>query len=733
MSKVTQQAMNYAIRSGVSITAGYAIRQSSRLLKSVPKSNERDELLALQDTLRNKIRIISPAIDMIELITARGNTSLESAVSLTKSLRLDIQALGQRLAQVALVGETDKNTGQGSKSKLQNEVEIRSIINDIKKMIARLEDAIPSINLAITTSGAKLSSDFPSTISPTRFAQASNFLSNGDLQYSMTPDQAVQIGPTFTLSVYMLFAGNIRPEDEEGVRETTWKEVMHKARVKLRRVPMNLAFGERTSQTSPANPSEGENHIPASSEVNEFAYQLVIIEDLDDNRVHDFDENESPPGPLDEVELAGIRELVPIHQVSKIFYADTGKVLNIGSEGETNNPVLLLKRDINAIPPRKMMHREMEQDWYGGREEDGQADADPRPSSREAPAEPSKRPPWSLPPGLDLEWLAFEVYTEPAESSDEDDRSSVEGVSQSTDHRSLNSPPGPQQLTSPLSKLRLSSSNSNSTPSHKKSSPPHQSPSKADGSLLPPYSSNLITQPPPWNPNLKILTSLSLLEVLLRLTSLQQFQQSSHLSVTDELLNFFLDESATTGAGGDEGYRQRLRANARRQVGWDPYDESPIKRRGEEYQYRRESADGEYGGVYGGSPRWDGREEDYNNYYLRSRENTPASPSPRGATDRIARSPMPVPPRTQTRSITTDLSSPASSLPFTPDRPSPSLPMTMTNKNRTSAAAFLRRGPTADEGRRKESPLRRQTGNTDEGLGTSPEISLSRLQAEEGT
>jgi hypothetical protein len=74
--------------------------------------------------------------------------------------------------------------------------------------------------------------------------------------------------------------------------------------------------------------------------------------------------------------------------------------------------------------------------------------------------------------------------------------------------------------------------------------------------------------------------------MLLRLTSLQQFQQQSHLSINDELLNFFLEESAATGAGGDESHRQRLRSDARRRVGWDPYDESPMKRRGESYQYQ---------------------------------------------------------------------------------------------------------------------------------------------------
>lgn len=35
LGKVTQQAMNYAIRSGITITASYAIKQSSRLLKVI--------------------------------------------------------------------------------------------------------------------------------------------------------------------------------------------------------------------------------------------------------------------------------------------------------------------------------------------------------------------------------------------------------------------------------------------------------------------------------------------------------------------------------------------------------------------------------------------------------------------------------------------------------------------------------------------------------------------------
>lgn len=69
----------------------------------------------------------------------------------------------------------------------------------------------------------------------------------------------------------------------------------------------------------------------------------------------------------------------------------------------------------------------------------------------------------------------------------------------------------------------------------------------------------------------------------MKLAALQQFRQESHLAIEDELLNFFLEDSATAGAGADKDYRQRLRQQATKRVGFDPYDESPIKHHNEDY------------------------------------------------------------------------------------------------------------------------------------------------------
>ncbi|PSN75287.1 Ran-binding-domain-containing protein [Corynespora cassiicola Philippines] len=615
--QVTQQAMNYAIRTGITITSGYAIRQCGRLLRTVD-GQEKSELAALQLRLESKIRIISPAIDMIELIAARGNTSLESAVTLTKSLRFDIQSLGVRLAKAVGEEQLTRKGSSKSRTRAQNELERKLIITDIKNLLDRIEDAVPLINLAITTSGVNLSTTLPATVSPSRLLQASTFLTAGDTQYAMTLPRAQQIGPAFTLSMYMLFSGHAhRPHDEADIRETTWKEVMHKARVKLLRVPLDKVYRFPSPFPGEADQTDTFFHsqIPSESKLSEFAYQLVIIEDFDDDRLHTFEDESTTPGPYEGVDMAGVREVIPIHEISKIFYADTGKILNIGTEGETNNPILLLKRDINAVPPRKMMDRAAVETEYPDEpgspstagdpeEDDEQTELDeqlrrestanlPDDSPQDEAPEAVQDFPWRLPPNLDLEWMAFEVYTEEPDSESEIEESELDIQSPPQSQTSTPQRPDASRSSSGLlnsfSKLNLQPS----TPEISGTPSPPQTqliPSPEKSTSLPQYT----PKQDPTNSSLPpIKTSLSLLEMLIRLTALQQFQQSSHLAIPDELLTFFLSESSTVGAGGDSELRRRVRREARLRVGFDPYDESPIKRRGEEYlEHEFHDADG---------------------------------------------------------------------------------------------------------------------------------------------
>ncbi len=117
--------------------------------------------------------------------------------------------MGVRLEKAASAEESSGMKNSKAKSRATDEVEIHEIVNEIRKLLTRIEDAVPLINLAITTSGASLSTTLPASVSPSRLLQASAFLNSGDTQYSMKPNKPNQIGPNFTLSPYMHFNGTL--------------------------------------------------------------------------------------------------------------------------------------------------------------------------------------------------------------------------------------------------------------------------------------------------------------------------------------------------------------------------------------------------------------------------------------------------------------------------------------------------------------------------------------------
>lgn len=667
---------------------------------------------------------------MENISSARGNTSLESAVSLTKSLRWEIQNLGLRLATAANAEDAIRSGSSKTQDKARNERELKRIIIDIRKLLSRIEDAVPLINLAITASGASLSSSLPSTVSPSRLLQASTFLTAGDSQYASSLLPSVQVGPTFMLSMYMLFLGHIRPQNEEDVRESIWKEVIHKAVVKLVRVPIGSLYSlpgtkegrEVDQDKSGIQDGMGEtHHLEAEAKADEYAYQLVIVEDLDDGRLHTFEVDEAQPSPYDDIHIAGIKEPVPIHEISKIFYADTGKILNIGSDGEANSPVLLLKRDINAIPPRRMMERYGEDgnQEHNSRYSNGiypsveldNRDGSPQPktqienhpstalslSTSSSRKDLHSESQWRLPPNLDPEWIAFEVFTE-SEDSDSESEADLPSVKSAKSPRSHSLDP---QVTSALSRLNIRGADTTPDPS----SPTSAAPTQSIHPTLPP-----------------IRTSLSLLETLLRLVSLQQFQQTPHLSIPDELLTFFLSESATTGAAtSDSQERKRLRTEARRRVGFDPYDESPVKRRGEDYQYHGQQED-QYGEEE--DRNWGYNERDYEDsegYHVPDeRYGTPLRYEDEGY-DTHALSPLPSNIR---RGSTPPRTPPPLLLKNRPQSPRSGTPHRWRGGRRDLAGS--------DRDLRRGSPLARlPTGISDEGLGTSP-ISEGKVREGKG-
>ncbi|KAM0356187.1 hypothetical protein ACHAPU_000582 [Fusarium lateritium] len=610
LATVGVQAMRYAIRSGIALTSSYAIGQCSRLLKSVEDKAVHDELKSLRNLLDCKIRIISPAIDLIEFKSGRGNVFLESATPLARSLHKDIVSLGRRIEATTAIHSNPINNHARTQSVPVRREDLLAVITGIKGLLDRIDREIPLLQLAITASGESLSTSLPAGISPSRLLQASTLLTVGDTQFAQDPTRPIQIGPAFTLSLYMLFLGHastpmshgssevaaISTDNHcsspfstggcyglgEGDRKPLWQEVLHKARVRICRVRKDLAFDSRRGfHAKPLKDYARPLPIPDATGGGEYAYHLEIIEDLDDGRLHDDDEHVTEP--YDNISRAGIRESIPVHQLSKIFYTDTGRILNIGSATDSEQrPVLLLKRDSQALATRQVADdidgflEELNGDSKSEvlesiSTEDDQADIDKqlleefgRPAVNDGElitsAEYSK---WKFPAHLDPEWIALEVYEEDDDDTGDDEDEEFSDSTSMDQPREITPKPGtPRDRKSLDSNVvdqikRLSLSNSEKQDSL-------QAATSAE-------TENFVARSPFGG----ITTSLSLMEMLIRLASLQEFQQTSHLSIPDHILSFFLEETSTTGLIGETQWRAR--GDAKRRMGFDPYTDDLVK------------------------------------------------------------------------------------------------------------------------------------------------------------
>lgn len=570
---------------------------------------------------------------------------------LARSLHREIVRLGKRLEKAAVAEEASRLAGTKGLPIEACHAELLLIIKDTKELIGRIDRDIPAIQLAITASGEKFSTAMPPGVSPSRLVQASTLLTLGDTQFAADPSRPIQIGPPFTLSLYMLFLGHAsqpksKPdadvqayrgtpqtpersdqamhEDEEpyGVeddaRKPLWQEVLHKARVRLCRTPLDCTFQSEHGFCPEPKWASDRSHFGRSDE---YSYSLEIIEDLDDGRAHDGEAPQTAHS-FDDIALAGIREAVPVHQIAKIFYTDMARVLNIGnaSDGE-NNPVLLLKRDFKSPRPGRTreswlddtgidtkeedsntLEYDDDEGYQEGidrqlREENGVFDKTSSPSAVQAGK-------YGFPQHLDQEWLALEVFIgddeeEEVEDEDGDDSITADNLSDlDSAHASVDVPearglplPKPRAArgrSSVDANLLAQIRNISLRPSTPPGPPLSTTKNIATHHLLPPIgttphqrqlncsitaTSAADTAFVARSPFGSITSSLSLLEMLIRLASLQIFQQMPHLAIPDHLLTFFLEETATTGLRGEE--RRRARRAARRRVGFDPYADTP--------------------------------------------------------------------------------------------------------------------------------------------------------------
>ncbi|KAH7020955.1 RanGTP-binding protein-domain-containing protein [Microdochium trichocladiopsis] len=629
VSKLSYHATSFAIRSCLALTSNYVAKHAGSLLKTVDNGPLRRELDKLQRRLARKIELLSPILESIELRYAQGETALETVIQTSQDLRREIDCLEARIMLAQPENQGDRSTAKVTSN--SDAGEVLAIIDDIKDLITNIDDAIPLVNLWISSLGTTPTQTTP--FSPSRLLQASMLLNIADTQHVLNSSGSTQIGPDFYVSLYMLFRGHasLRDDEEpygvgEGQRKPLWQQVMRKARVRLYRMSHHTGHGtQQESRTAPET---------------SYEYQLRIVEDLDDGLLHTSDGRTPVSASYDGVIAAGMQQALPIGQVSKLLYTEVGGLLNIvPDDDQRGNPVLLLKREVGVtITSENLVKREPDQEIRSrpdfhipsgdegvqgeiNRQLFGEDDAAEHTSvgcnknARLAESGIANGALWQLPPNLDPEWLALEVYTP------EDD----EGCGSDTSSQTIDDP---QQIQNSISEdaeqirsdscgrtsdytdtfrvdanlckqfSRMSTGPVEQLPSfhvkqgfessstdtfHRPNGRSSPVPSQLAQSSITDKSSlhdehntrrerdRTLLQRSPFG---AITTSLSLLEMLLRLTSLQEFEQKTHLAIPDHLLRFYLDESASTS-----GLRGQQRVSARREaeakMGFDPYTDSP--------------------------------------------------------------------------------------------------------------------------------------------------------------
>ncbi|KAJ8104106.1 RanGTP-binding protein-domain-containing protein [Lipomyces tetrasporus] len=517
LARAGNQAVTFAIRSGISLVSGYAIRSLTRFLEKLPE-DEKESLEKIKRRLNTKIKIVTPAIDLIQLIAARGNTSLDSTVSLTRALRRDINEFDTRVEQASQRMQIAKSTDERRKA-------AKSVEQYMLGLLSRIEDSIPLISLALTTSGANLSASLPDTVSPSRLLQASAFLLAADSAYASRPFERHQVGPRFTLKLYTVFYGTARNPHTTTSGDITWKEEYPKCYIEIFRIPIRLEDNNGEQSKNTRRDATGQT----------YSYELVVTEDLDDGRYHEEFDSKNPPKPDANGVIQGRSRIIPLSIITRLFFSASGRLLEID---DAISPVLVVKLNKAFLQQSSYFmfddssssdEDEFAADWQSNVDEtDGSILA----TRVDSPA--------------NIEWLAFELWADDVERAMyEDEEDENDNIDEEVDEAENLDSAGTNNeklrpsiiseatLASAFSRLALSSADIEAM-----IAPRRQQPSTAtstqSGQQLPQQSA-------------QSLNSLSLLEYIIRLAALQTNDQASALNISDERIALYLrDENRTT-------------------------------------------------------------------------------------------------------------------------------------------------------------------------------------------
>ncbi|KAJ1654897.1 Ran-specific GTPase-activating protein 30, partial [Dispira simplex] len=560
---------------------------SDRFIKTLATSEEMEQL---RGELEMRLRLVVPAIDLIDILAARGNTSLTAVIPLTTALRRQTESLSRHLEQLEAQLADDSQQRIFTKTRSDKKVtpkfekEIEGLQKEIRDLLHRIGEMVPFLNLALTTSGAHLGAGLPTTVSPARLLQASSCLQLVEKDFVQSPvlfpatrasptvatspapgvsspasfksldsssppgspagniPWSIEVQPQFTLTLFSLFTSSVR---HKAHNDFTWKEEYPKCRGYLRRV-----------------------RHPMMS----YAYEFVLVEDLNDGRYH---EDLSLTNITSDTCVPGETRVYPVIDIVRLHYSSAGQLLHIE---DSTRPVLVLQ--VQTIPSgptgdatpstpslaSSLASLALNESVQGstnagvGRDISRTIQAKPaeKPVIRTIPKTPNRPlPPKTGATTPGFQWLALQVFGEEVESdvsdiepgqvdqdnSDAEDKHNDDERRQTRVTRSSKArnkdvivqEKGRAMRTGRLSKVP--------DKSYEPTTPDATGPSTVVGTPTKDKTQMLLYTNSPRH------SELSLLEYLLRLAALEVCEQTTHLNISDEKLALFLmDEHQSAGS-----------------------------------------------------------------------------------------------------------------------------------------------------------------------------------------
>ncbi|RUS20443.1 RanGTP-binding protein-domain-containing protein [Jimgerdemannia flammicorona] len=215
-------------------------------------STNKEDIVTVKERLENKIRAVTPAIDLIEMVSARGNTGLESVLAMSTQLRISIAHFGRTLESFntllladSLETSTRARLTRSFSRERQQALDVANVVQLMRALADRIDDIVPFLTLAIAASGATYGWSLPQSVSPSRLLQASSALADADRR-ARARGGSEPVGPVFKSKLYSMFQASARPK---AAVDFTWKEEFSKCEVRVWRKEVGQRAGGRKDGT----------------------------------------------------------------------------------------------------------------------------------------------------------------------------------------------------------------------------------------------------------------------------------------------------------------------------------------------------------------------------------------------------------------------------------------------------------------------------------------------------